>query len=62
VPAFERIVVPNTNADTANAITKHFFPIKEFLLLFSRFNPTTSAKLPKKIAGHRIAEGLEEEG
>jgi hypothetical protein len=51
VPAFERGAVPNPNANTANAITKHFFPmIEEFLLLFCRFNPTTTAKLPGKIA------------
>jgi len=47
VPAFERTAVENTNANTASAITKDFFPIiEEFLLLFRRFNPTTSAKLP----------------
>jgi hypothetical protein len=48
VPAFERRAVPNPNANTAKAITKHFFPmIEEFLLLFRRFNPTIVAKLPK---------------
>jgi hypothetical protein len=49
VPAFERRAVANPNANTANAITKHFFPmIEEFLLLFRRFNPTMTAKLPRK--------------
>ena len=39
--------VPNPNANTANAITKHFFPmIEEFLLLFPQWNPTMSTKLP----------------
>ena len=38
------------NANTANAITKYFFPIiEEFLLLFRRFNPKSTAKLPRKI-------------
>jgi hypothetical protein len=51
VPAFERRAVPNPNANTANAITKHFFPmIEEFLLLFRRLNPTITAKLPRKMA------------
>jgi hypothetical protein len=51
VPAIERGAVPNPNANTANAITKHFFPmIEEFLLLFRRFNPTMTAKLPRKMA------------
>jgi hypothetical protein len=50
VPAFERTAVPNPNANKANAITKRFFPIiEEFLLLFRRFNPGMTAKLPKKI-------------
>jgi hypothetical protein len=49
VPAFERGAVPNPNANTANAMTKHFFPIiEEFLLLFPRFNPTMTTKLPSK--------------
>ena len=31
-------------------MTKHFFPIiEEFLLLFRRFNPTMTTKLPWKI-------------
>jgi hypothetical protein len=48
VPAFERRAVPNPNANTANAMTKHFFPIiEEFLLLFRRFNPAVTAKLPR---------------
>ena len=51
MPAFERTAVPNANVNTANTITKHFFPIiEEFLLLFRRFNPTITVKLPRKIA------------
>jgi hypothetical protein len=51
VPPFERGAVPNPNAKTAKAITKHFFPIiEEFLLLFRRFNPTIVAKFPGKMA------------
>ena len=50
MPAFERGVAPNPNAHIANAITKHFFPIiEEFLLLFRRFNPTMTAKFPRKM-------------
>jgi hypothetical protein len=50
VPAFERRAVPNPNANTANAMTKHFFPIiEEFLLLFPRFNPTMTTKLPSNV-------------
>jgi hypothetical protein len=62
VPAFEGRAVPNPNANTANAIAKHFFPIiEEFLLLFRRFNPTITAKLPRKMAGTQITERLKEE-
>jgi hypothetical protein len=40
VPAFERGVDPNPNANIANAITKHFFPIiEEFLLLSWAIEP-----------------------
>jgi len=47
VPAFERRAVPKPNANTANVITKHFFPIiEQFLLLFRRLNPTLIAKFP----------------
>ena len=53
MPAFERAAVPNPNANSANAITKHFFPIiEESLLLFRPFNPAMTAKLPKKMAAH----------
>jgi hypothetical protein len=49
VPAFERTADPNPNANTANPITKHFFPInEEFLQLFRRFNPGILAKFPGK--------------
>jgi hypothetical protein len=35
VPAFEGRAVPNPNANIANAMTKHFFPIIEWFLLLS---------------------------
>jgi hypothetical protein len=55
VPAFERRAVANPNANTANAITKHFFPmIEEFLLLFRRFNPAMTAKLPRNAGNDEI--------
>jgi hypothetical protein len=63
VPAFERATVPNPNANSANTITKHFFPIiEEFLPLFRRIEPDDEREVSEEIVCHRIAEKLTEEG
>ena len=64
MPAFERSAVPNPNANTANAITKHFFPIIPIVPpVVSPIEPDVDREVARENVGaQKIAERLKEEG